>query len=337
MRTEVRRTADRVAPRSAPDRATVPHELVLDSAGRMRQHPVTRMQGILRCIRFVVTAAAAGALLSGRSDERPVRLRGSDLVGPAVEAALKAAATATGREVDVALAGSREARRALDNGTADAGLVLLRPGEEWPAHVRAVPVAFFAGWVSVAKTCPVEELTLPQLAAVFGSEAPASYTRWGELGAAGEWSDRPITARALAPKVDLSLQLFRQMVLGGRELKPEVRLAESLEELWRDAAREPGALVLSGAPPPASAGMKVVLVADRRDGVAFGPTPENLRAGDYPLGLTLWLAVRPDGVARDLLVWHSVLGEEVAEAFATGGWVPVPRSVREQAKLEWER
>lgn len=295
------------------------------------------MQDIFRCIRIVVTAALAAAMLSVRAGESPVRLRGSDLAGPAVEAALRRAAQATGRDVDVALAGSRDARRALENGTADAGLIFLRSGEELPSGVRAVPVAFFAGWVSVPKACPVDELSLPQLAAVFGVEAAASYTRWGELGAGGEWSERPITAKALAPKVDLSLQLFRQKVLGGRELKAEVALSDSVEALWRDASREPGALVLSGAPPPPSAGMKVLLVAGRRDGVAFGPTPENLRAGDYPLGLTLWLAVRAESVARELLTWHFVLGEEVASAFAASGWVPVPRSAREQAKLEWER
>src|SRR6202030_470658 len=50
--------------------------------------------------------------------------------------------------------------------------------------------------VFVNKTNPLQNLTLPQLDAIFSKSRKRGYkediTRWGQLGLTGEWADKPI-------------------------------------------------------------------------------------------------------------------------------------------------
>src|SRR5437763_16160826 len=57
------------------------------------------------------------------------------------------------------------------------------------------PGQLFTPVVIVNASNPVQSITLSQLDAIFGCEhraAPANIRTWGELGATGDWADKPI-------------------------------------------------------------------------------------------------------------------------------------------------
>ena len=59
---------------------------------------------------------------------------------------------------------------------------------------------------------PLERITLPQLAAVFGRSP--TITRWGQLGLTGEWADRPIALR-MPPRITPNAMSMQMMALQG--------------------------------------------------------------------------------------------------------------------------
>jgi hypothetical protein len=106
----------------------------------------------------------------------------------------------------------------------------------------------------------------------------------------------------------------------------------------RKLVTDPGGIALAGAAPRLDEGGANVLRVSRGDeNVAFGPTPENVHAGDYPLRLTLWLAVRPEfQSAGGLDLVRFLLDDEVARRISCAQVLPLTRPVREQLRFETE-
>lgn len=73
----------------------------------------------------------------------------------------------------------------------------------------------FAHMIFVHKDNPIQQLSLPQLRAIFAADPGQGLKRnrvWGDLGLGGEWADKPIQPYGWKTNVDFSL-FFRERVL----------------------------------------------------------------------------------------------------------------------------
>jgi phosphate transport system substrate-binding protein len=267
-----------------------------------------------------------------------LRVVGSDLLGPEFATVLSDYARRNGIVLKLELEGSHAGLSQVKSGQAEIALLVLLPGESPPAAPwHSVALAYHAAVVLVAADMPLPQLTFSQLAGIFGANSSANYTRWGDLGLGGEWFTRNITPQALAPGVALPTELFRHLVLRGGPLKATVVQQDSMPALIKKMAVDQGGIALAATLPAGAKGLKTVPVAKGSRDTAFGPTPQNLHAGDYPLRLPLWLVVRRDAIAADFAFLRFLLDDEVAAALERAQLVPVPRPARSQLSFELEQ
>jgi hypothetical protein len=137
-----------------------------------------------------------------------IRVVGCDLLGPDFAAALRAEAQRQEHDLTLALDGSHGGRARFEAGAADLALLVLRPEETPPAPPhRSVPLGYFTTVVLVPAASPLTEISLGELAGIFGADAPADHSRWGDLGLGGKWAARAIRPQALAPELSSALVL----------------------------------------------------------------------------------------------------------------------------------
>lgn len=270
-------------------------------------------------------------LASGAPAE--VRVLGSDLMGPAFRVALEHFGAEQARPVRLELQGSRAARDALVSGVAGVALVVTpEPETAWPEGWVALPLAYHTLVVVTAPDAPVNQLDLAQLREIFGA-GTATLTRWDDLGAPGEWRGRQVQPLLVGDQAGLTHDLLRHGVLRTVALKNTVVVLARPDEVAARVRTAPGGL---GLLPAAPVDLKVLALAAGPGEVAFGPTPENVHAGDYPLRVPVRLVFPRATASEHLALLRFLLGDEVAAANRSDGLVPVPRAVRQQLALALE-
>ncbi len=228
----------------------------------------------------------------------------------------------------VTLDGSRPGLELLKSGRAQVGL-LTSPSEvdADTAGFASLPIAW-RRVVVVSSANPLERLTLPELAAVFGTGVGSSYNRWGDLGLIEDWQGSPISAAAPAEGFGLTTAFFRQTVLSAHPLRARVARYGSVADLRQRVSADRRVLALASHWPKNSPEGKVLSLAVRADDPAYPPTPENISSGDYPLRMALRIVYRRDSEATvgRLLVW--LWGDAVAQILERTDLVPLPISAR---------
>lgn len=267
----------------------------------------------------------------------PIRLVGSDLVAETLGADLKVFATANDLEVEVAMRGSRLGLEALRNGAGDLGLMVFAEGDSQPTdeYVNAV-VGYMTAVFAIPESVALTQLHYAQLAGVFGASEVNNFRRWSELGVSGDWSVRGITAVAISRQGGLAIDLFRFGVLQTPELKDTVTIYDEPRRALQRIGGEEGGIALLSSPPPEGSRLKVLLLAKGERDVAYGPTPENLHTGDYPLRLPVHLVFRRADAKRLNFVIRHLLADETAPALLRAGVVPLPVQARNQLIFDLE-
>lgn len=280
---------------------------------------------------------AAGAPL-GQAQTQPLRVVGSDLLGAPVVAVWEERATEFDQSLRIELAGSRPALDRLRAGSADVALLLDYPdAPPLPESWMAVPLGYLPALVLAPVSLQIEQVNLSDLAEVFAAASAKPNLRWGDLGARGDSEVVPVNPFLIQADEGVAEPLFRHLVLRDGAYKNNVEAPGPLETVLAAAAREEGALVIAPRLPAAWRDrFKVLMVAPIGDQVAFGPSADNLRAGDYPLSLTLRLAF-PRARAAELLDWLRLChGEAMADAMTASGVVPLPAATRAQQVFDLE-
>lgn len=279
-----------------------------------------RKIGVLLLACFSLTASVVRA---------EFRIVGTDLLGADFLKSLYAAAGRHGLEVAIAFDGSRPGVEALKSGRADLALLVL-PEEEKDAFAEfhAEPLAYHRVVVLVPASCPVQRISLAQLATIFGGRGGSPVNTWGDLGATGEWSASSVVAIAPVTGAGVVLEYFRHLALGGGELRANIARYENVDELRARLVGESRTMALASFVPENAATMRPLAVSARPNGPAFLPTAETLHAGEYPLRLTLRLVAREERLVplRPLVEW--LRSEEAARAFERAGVVPLPVTAR---------
>ena len=287
----------------------------------------------LRLIATLALSVAFGSV--GAADFRVV---GTDLLGLDFSKAFYAAAGREGVTLALALDGSRTGLTQLMSGRADLAVLTLSSEDAPDAAVYAtVPIAWHTVAVVVPSATPLAQVTLAQLAAVFGADEPVTYNRWGDLGLTGEWAGTPITPLAPAVGRGLASELFRHIVLRDRALHSLVSRYASAADVALRLAGDSRAIALAATLPARAAWLKLLPVAVRAGEPAFFPTPENLHSGDYPLRLSLCIVFRRDATTKLLPLLRWLLGDDAAGGLARVEIVPEPATVRRQQLFAMEK
>lgn len=263
-----------------------------------------------------------------------VRLAGSDLAGPALGPVLERNPPAPGGEWQLDFAGTKPGLDALRAGTADIAVVLLEaiPTSLDPGIVYT-PLAYRAPAIVVSEGNPIAGISLPALAAMLGEGETENFRRWSDLGLPGEWSARTISVHAASADDPLLLDYLRLRVLKSPRLKGSLATGAGRATLLTRLREDESAIGILPALPADMTGLKTVPVALNAGGIPFGPTPENVHAGDYPLRMILAVATSRDPGPGAAAGRRVLLSGSVAQALAGHGFVPVPEGVRSRLSV----
>ena len=189
------------------------------------------------------------------------------------------------------------------------------------------PLAIF-----VHRDNPLGSLTMAQAARAFTGDA----SRWGDLGATGEWADRPLHLYGMVRGTALAL-FMEKSALGGRPLAKEMAGFPQSAEVVRRVGEDPLAIGFAAAV-RTTPSVRMLALAARETDEPVAPTAESVAAGRYPLDRFLLIyARRPlTPFAREFL--RLVLSREGQEAVAASPQGYFPLSAKEadtqRAKLE---
>lgn len=286
-----------------------------------------RLSLLPRCL--IAAVAFAASTLVPRAES--LRFTGSDLLRDSLRDHLNARVAERDLRLDYSLRGSRLGLAALREKRADLGLLVLAADDPKPAEtlVSAV-IGYMTSVIVVPESVSINQLTFAQLAGVFGANEQNNYRRWSEIGVLGTWAPRSISVMALGRRQSLALDLFRHQVLKTPELKPIVAQLDTTEEVQTRLRGEEGGMAILSRPPAPGVGLKALLIAKGANDVAYGPSPENLHTGDYPLRIPV-LLVFPAGEGGRLRdVFRALLAEEASPALLDSGITPLPIQARNQ-------
>ena len=295
--------------------------------------------GWVTAIVCCVLPLVAGPLRAQTPPSSAARLRiaGSDLLVGPVEQRLKEHASEYDVNLTLSFAGSRLAQDRLGANLIDLAVLVDYPGATaLPEGWTTAPIGYLTTVVAAPAGLNVDHISYTDLAKVFAANSAQANLRWGELGARGEWLGIPVRPMVTSPAGGMAEPIFRRILLQDGELKPEIPRYHANADTLRAAQLEEGALALLTHLPAEVSNLKALLVHPTVERVAFGPSPENLHAGDYSIRLPLRLAFerkRTTELLPLLRLWHS---EEMAAALTATGVIPLPASTRNQQVFDLE-
>lgn len=198
-------------------------------------------------------------------------------------------------------AGSGTAPPALVEGTAQFG-PMSRPMrgteiEEFEARYGYEPIpmrgAIDAIGVFVHRDNPVTCVSMQEIDAIFSSTraggADAAITTWGELGATGEWAERPIATYG-RNSASGTYGYFREVALFGGDYSPDVREQPGSSTVIQGVAADLGGIGYSGV----GYGTADVRALEIRgdDGTCY--TTDDAPEGTYPIARFLYVYMNVD-------------------------------------------
>jgi phosphate transport system substrate-binding protein len=197
----------------------------------------------------------------------------------------------------------------------------------------AVRVAVDALAVYVNKDNPLEQLTLPQVDAIFSKTRsggqPADVTTWGQLGLNGAWSARPISLYG-RNSASGTYGYFKEHALFNGDFKDTVKEQPGSASVVQGVTEDRAGIGYSGIGYKTS-GVKALALATK-DGAAYFPaTAEAVYAGQYPLARFLYVYVNKapnrslDPLIDQFLTF--VLSRQGQEVVVKDGYLPLPASL----------
>ncbi len=211
--------------------------------------------------------------------------------------------------VQIQGAGSGTAPPALIEGTAQFGPMSrpMRPSEieQFEARFGYEPLpmrgAIDGIGVFVHRDNPVTCLSLQEIDAIFSSTrnggADEAITTWGQVGATGEWADRPVAMYG-RNSASGTFGFFREVALFGGDYSAEVREQPGSSTVIQGVAADLGGIGYSGVG-YATADVRALEVRGE-DGVCY--STDDATTGDYPIArfLMVYMNVDPNAALEPL-------------------------------------
>ena len=178
--------------------------------------------------------------------------------------------------------------------------------------------------VYVNRSNPLSEVTLEQLAAIYGEGG--KFTKWSDLGVKMPPGADEII-RVSRQSNSGTYAYFREAILGkGRDFKLGSRDMHGSKDVVELVAKTPQAIGYSGMG-YATPEVKMLRVARKAGDQFYAPTVENALNHTYPISRELFMYTlgEPTGAAKKYLEWvHSPAGQAIVVKSATGQLRKVP-------------
>jgi phosphate transport system substrate-binding protein len=234
--------------------------------------------------------------------------------------------------------GSATAPPALEQGTSNLGPMSRPMKDDEIAKIEAkygvkplgISVALDALEVYVNKDNPIQNLTIPQLDAIFSKTRKQNYpediTTWGQLGLTGDWANKPISLYG-RNSASGTYGFFKEHVLGKGDFKDSVKEQPGSASVVQGVSGELGAIGYSGAGYSTS-GVKGLMIAAKEGAEAFAPKYENVLNKKYPLSRPLIIyVIKPKDKPLDPIVSEFLkfaLSREGQQIVIKDGYMPLP-------------
>lgn len=236
--------------------------------------------------------------------------------------------------VEVSGGGSGTGIAALINGTVDIVNCSrqMEPQEMDKAKLNTgkEPREFVVGYDALAvyihKDNPLDEITIEQLAEIYGENG--KITKWSQLGIhhSGCASDEIILVSRQSNSG--TYYFFREALLGRqRDFKLGTRDLHGSKDVVELVGRTPCAIGYSGMG-YATEHVKMLKVIKTAGETAYAPSLETTLNGTYPIARPLYMYTsgEPAGEVKNYLKWiYSDMGQKIVEDI---GYVPLPREDR---------
>lgn len=291
---------------------------------------------INRILTSALVVAALGTLVACRSKEKTpektiIQNTGSDtMVNLAQAWAEEYTKVAPDVSVEVSGGGSGTGIAALINGTVD---IANCSRKVEPKEIEAAkknnskdPFEFMVGYDAMAiyvhKSNPLEEVTLEQLAEIYGEKG--NVDKWSQMGVKMPQEADEIV-RVSRQSNSGTYVYFREVVLGKeRDMKLGSRDMHGSKDVVELVAKTPGAIGYSGMG-YATSEVKKLKVAKKKGEPAFEASVENTLNHSYPISRPLFMYTLgvPEGKVKAYMDWvHSEAGQKIV---AESGYVPLPK------------
>jgi phosphate transport system substrate-binding protein len=240
--------------------------------------------------------------------------------------------------------GSSTAPPALISGTAQLGpMSRAMKAEELDEFEKkygykptAVRVAVDGLAVYVHKDNPLDQLSLPEVDAVFSKTRKGGYRKdvktWGDLGLTGEWSAKPISLYG-RNSASGTYGFFKENALFKGDYRDTVKEQPGSASVVQGVTEDRFAIGYSGIGYRTS-GVKAIALAKKAGGPWFGTDPQSVLSGKYPLSRFLYVYVNvPPGQPIDPLVrefLRFVLSREGQEIVVKDGYLPVSSAIAQE-------
>ena len=233
--------------------------------------------------------------------------------------------------VEVSGGGSGTGIAALINGTTEIANCsrAMKPAEQKKAKESSGKdpkehiMGFDALAVYVHKDCPLEEISLEQLAEIYGENG--TITKWSQLGVVIPGCDSDEIIRVSRQSSSGTFAYFREAVLGkARDYKLGSRDMHGSKEVVELVQNTPCAIGYSGMG-YATSEVKMLKVSKSAGETAYAPNVENTIAKTYPIARPLFIYSlgEPEGTLKEYLDW--CLGSEGQKIVADTGYVTVSK------------
>lgn len=194
--------------------------------------------------------------------------------------------------------------------------------EQAKANTGKDPIEWVVGYDAMAiyvhKDNPVEELTLGQLAQIYGEDGTVD--KWSQLGITVEGQDEIV--RVSRQNSSGTYFFFRENVLDNKDFKLGSRDMSGSKDVVELVSRTKGAIGYSGMGYKTDE-VKFVKIKKTDADIAYMPTLENVVAGNYSLSrpLNMYTLGQPTGKVKAYLDWiFANAGQEIVK---DNGYVPV--------------
>ena len=240
--------------------------------------------------------------------------------------------------------GSSTAPPALIKGTAQIGPMsrLMKASEVdefediFGYKPTTIRVAVDALAVYVNKDNPVEQLTLPEVDAIFSSTRScgraAEIDTWGEAGLTGSWSSKPISLYG-RNSASGTYGYFKKVALCKGDYRDQVKEQPGSASVVQGVTENKFAIGYSGIGYKTS-GVKTVKLASKDGGEYFGTDPETVLSGKYPLSRYLYLNInKAPNEPLDPLVLEFVkyvLSNEGQQVVVKDGYLPISSKIAQE-------
>jgi phosphate transport system substrate-binding protein len=194
--------------------------------------------------------------------------------------------------------------------------------EQTKNNTGKTPIEWIVGYDAMAiyihKDNPIEELTIDQLAQIYGEGGKIE--KWSQLGIEIQGADEIV--RVSRQNSSGTYAFFREHILDKKDFKLESKDMSGSKDVVELVSRTPGAIGYSGMGYKIDE-VKFVKIKKTEADQAYLPTLDNVVAGNYSLArpLHMYTLGQPEGHIKKYIDWIlSLAGQEIVKK---EGYVPV--------------